>query len=197
MLVFLTRDQLQHVGERLDTLPSCDTEHCFACLLQDISLAEVEEVRPHVPSRIFVKESNQWRAASQVGCFLFCATFYWLYACAWYWLLHAYAGCTFTLAGWAGETYCPEPSCRCCTRATSTSLSDHPLLKTTQVATGRRSGIASMSGVCNLLHCQGVRTPGYRTSSTFPVLMLWRVSIIIINSTNSWHCYRSPYSYRL
>lgn len=71
MLVFLSRDQLGHIGERLDTLPTCGTEleHCFACFFQDIPLAVVEEVRPYLPTRIFVKENNQWRPASQVSCF--------------------------------------------------------------------------------------------------------------------------------
>ena len=69
MLVFLFRDQLGHIGERLDTLPPCDTEHCFACHFQDVPLAEVEEVRPHLPTRIFVKDNNQWRRASPVSCF--------------------------------------------------------------------------------------------------------------------------------
>ena len=68
VLVFLDRDQLRQVGEEMDNVPSCTCvgEHCFAFCMQDIPLAVVHLVRPYLPSRIFVRDNNRWRAASEV-----------------------------------------------------------------------------------------------------------------------------------
>lgn len=66
VLVFLDRDQLRQVGEEMDNVPSCVGEHCFAFCMQDIPLAVVDLVRPYLPSRIFVRDNNRWRAASEV-----------------------------------------------------------------------------------------------------------------------------------
>ena len=66
VLVFLDCDQLRQVGEEMDNVPSCVGEHCFAFCMQDIPLAVVDLVRPYLPSRIFVRDNNRWRAASEV-----------------------------------------------------------------------------------------------------------------------------------
>lgn len=66
VLVFLGRDQLRQVGEDMENVQPCVVEHCFAFCMQDISLAEVDVVRPYLPSRIFVKDNTRWRAASEV-----------------------------------------------------------------------------------------------------------------------------------
>ena len=65
-LVFLTHDQLLQVGEEIHNVPPCMGEHCFAFCMQDILLVEVDAVRPYLPSRIFVRDSNRWCAASEV-----------------------------------------------------------------------------------------------------------------------------------
>lgn len=53
-------------GEEMDNIPTCVGERCFAFCMQDIPLAEVDIVRPYLPSRIFVRDGNTWRAASEV-----------------------------------------------------------------------------------------------------------------------------------
>ena len=47
VLVFLGRDQLRQVGEDMENVQPCALEHCFAYCMQDISLAEVDVVRPY------------------------------------------------------------------------------------------------------------------------------------------------------
>ena len=66
VLVFLDHDQLRQVDEEMDNVPSCVGEHCFVFCMQDILLAVVDLVRPYLPSRIFMRDNNRWRAASEV-----------------------------------------------------------------------------------------------------------------------------------
>ena len=66
VLLFLNRDQLTLVDEDITTVPHCPGEHCFAHSIHDVAVQDVVAVRPYMPTRIFIKENNEWRTASQV-----------------------------------------------------------------------------------------------------------------------------------
>lgn len=65
-LLFLSCEQLRLAGEEVSNTPPCFVEHCFACCMQDVLVANVTAVRPFVPSKVFVKDNNKWRAATEV-----------------------------------------------------------------------------------------------------------------------------------
>ena len=66
VLLFLNRDQLTLVGEDITTVPPCPGEHCFAHSIHDVAVQDVVAVRPYMPTRIFIKENDEWCIASQV-----------------------------------------------------------------------------------------------------------------------------------
>lgn len=66
ILLFLSRDQLRLTDEEVSSIPPCSVEHCFAYCVQDVRVADVVAVRPFLPSKVFVKDSNRWRAATEV-----------------------------------------------------------------------------------------------------------------------------------
>lgn len=70
VLLFLYRNQLTLFGEDVTSVPLYSGEHCFAHSIQDVAVQEVVAVRPYMPTRIFVKENNEWRVASQVLIFI-------------------------------------------------------------------------------------------------------------------------------
>ena len=57
-LLFLSHEQLRLAGEEVGNTLPCFVEHCFACFMQDVLVADVAMVRPYVPSKVFVKDSN-------------------------------------------------------------------------------------------------------------------------------------------
>ena len=65
-LLFQSPEQLRLAGEVVGNTLLCCVEHCFTYCMQDALVANVTAVRPFLPSKVFVKDNNKWRAATEV-----------------------------------------------------------------------------------------------------------------------------------
>ena len=147
-LLFLSCEQLRLAGEEVSNTPPCFVEHCFACCMQDVLVANVTAVRPFVPSKVFVKTTTSGvQLQRYIG----------------YFCMHFFRLTTYTIQLFV--RLFRQNGCSLCTQVLSKTLHKDgqcacvllSYTRMTPVATDPRNGIVSMSGVCNWLVYRGVR----------------------------------------